>query len=215
MHRTTEVFDVSKVDVGGNAEDGRQVTEPGIAVGLEIPVPAHEPARFHRLPEPIVGDVALGFSAPEPGHVEARADVTSERTVGIEQRCRIDAHPPVFAVMPPKPIFDQERFTTVEGADVGVQAMLQIGGMYAVCPTIADLGVEGSPREVEPLFVDVSAALVGASNPDEQRQTLRHQLELFVPTSVRSRAGAHMASSGDVRARVRAESQDVTALCSL
>ena len=89
MHRTTEIFDVSDVDVGGDAEDGRQVAEPGIAVRLEIPFPAHGLARLHRQPEPIVGDVAVGFRAPELRHVEARADVTSERTVGIEQRRRI------------------------------------------------------------------------------------------------------------------------------
>ena len=167
MHRTTEIFDVSDVDVGGNAEDGRQVAEPCIAVRLEIPFPAHGLARLHGQPEPIVGDVALGFSAPELRHVEARADVTSERTVGIEQRRRIVEDPPVFAVMPPKPIFHHERFTTVEGAGVRVQAMLQICGVYTVCPTIADLGLEGSPGEVEPRLVEVGAALVGAGNPDE------------------------------------------------
>jgi hypothetical protein len=117
--------------------------------------------------EPIVGDVALGFSAPELRHVEARADVTSERTVGIEQRRRIVEDPPVFAVMPPKPIFHHERFTTVEGAGVRVQTTLQICGVYTVCPTIAELGLEGSPGEVEPRLVEVGAALVGARNPDE------------------------------------------------
>ena len=146
MHRTTEIFDVSDVDVGGNAEDGRQVAEPGIAVRLEIPFPAHGLARLHGQPEPIVGDVALGFSAPELRHVEARADVTSERTVGIEQRRRIVQDPPVFAVMPPKPIFHHERFTTVEGASVRVQAMRQIGGVHAVCPAIADLATRGVAR---------------------------------------------------------------------
>ena len=167
MHRTTEIFDVSDVDVGGNAEDGGQVAEPCIAVRLEIPFPAHGLARLHGQPEPIVGDVALGFSAPELRHVEARADVTSERTVGIEQRRRIVQDPPVFAVMPPKPIFHHERFTKVEGASVRVQAMRQIRGVYTVCPAIADLGLEGSPGEVEPRLVEVGAALVGARNPDE------------------------------------------------
>ena len=133
----------------------------------ELPVPAHGVARLHRQPEPIVGDVALGFSAPELRHVEARADVTSERTVGIEQRRRIVKDPAVFAVMPPKPIFHDERFTMVEGAGVRVQATLQIRGVYTVCPTVADLGLEGSPGEVEPGLVEVGAALVGAGNPDE------------------------------------------------
>ena len=177
MHRATEIFDVPDVDVGGNAEDGRQVAEPCIAVRLEIPFPAHGLARFHRQPEPIVRDVPLGFSASEFRHVEARADVTSERTVGIEQRRCIVQDPPVFAVMAAKPIFHHERFTTVEGADVRVQAMLQIGGVDTVCPTIADLGLERSPGEVEPRLVEVGAALVAARNPHEQRQAVRHQPE--------------------------------------
>ena len=167
MHRTTEIVDVSVVDVGGNAEHRRQVAEPGIAVRLEIPFPAHGLARLHRQPEPIVGDVALGFRAPELRHVEARADVASERTVGIEQRRRIVEDQPVFAVMPAKPIFHHERFTAVEGAGVRVQAMRQVCGVHTVCPTIADLGLEGSPGEVEPRLVEVGAALVGARNPDE------------------------------------------------
>src|SRR5688572_10926302 len=167
MHRTTEILDVSDVNVGGNAEDGSQVAEPGIAVRLEIPFPAHGLARLHGQPEPIIGDVALSFSAPELRHVEARADVTSERTVEIEQRRRIVQHPPVFAVMPPKPIFHHERFTMVEGARVRLQALLPICGVYSVCPAIADLGLEGSPGEVEPRLVEVGAALVGAGNPDE------------------------------------------------
>ena len=88
MHRTIEIFEVSDVDVGGNAEHGRQVAEPGLAVRLKIPFPAHRLARLHGQPEPIVGDVALGFGASELRHVEGRPDVTSERTVGVEQRCR-------------------------------------------------------------------------------------------------------------------------------
>jgi hypothetical protein len=106
-------------------------------------------------------------SAPELRHVEARADVTSERTVGIEQRCRIVEDPAVFAVMPAKPIFHHERFTAVEGASVRVQALLQICSVYTVCPAIADLGLERSSGEVEPRLVEVGAALVGARNPDE------------------------------------------------
>jgi hypothetical protein len=39
--------------------------------------------------------------------------------------------------------------------------MLQIRGVYTVCPAIADLGLEGSPGEVEPGLVEVGAALVG------------------------------------------------------
>ena len=168
MHRTTEIFDVPDVDVGGNAEDGRQVAEPCIAVRLEIPFPAHGLARLHGQPEPIVGDLALGFGARELRHVEARADVTSERTVGIEQRRRIVEDPPVFAVMPPKPILHYERRAVVEGAGVRVQAMLQICGVDTVCPAIADFELEeGSPGEVEPRLVEVGAAFVGARNPDE------------------------------------------------
>ena len=69
--------------------------------------------------------------------------------------------------MPPKPILHQERFTTVEGEGVRVQAMVQICGVYAVCPTIADLGLEGSPGEVESRLVEIGATLIGARNPDE------------------------------------------------
>src|SRR5580765_2180563 len=167
MHRTTEILDVSDVKVGGNAEDGRQVAEPCIAVRFEIPIPAHGLARLHGQPEPIVGDVALSFSASELRHVEARADITNERTFGIEPWRRSVQDPPVFAVMPSKPIFHHERFTKVEGASVRVQALLQIRGVYPVCPAIADLGLEGSPGEVEPRLVEVGAALVGARNPNE------------------------------------------------
>ena len=74
MHITTEFFDVSDVGVGGNAEDAGQVAEPGIAVRLEIPFPAHGFARLHGQPEPIVGDVALGFGASELRHVEGHAE---------------------------------------------------------------------------------------------------------------------------------------------
>jgi hypothetical protein len=63
--------------------------------------------------------------------------------------------------MPAKPIFHHERFTAVEGAGVRVQAMRQVCGVHTVCPTIADLGLERSPGEVEPLLVEVGAALVG------------------------------------------------------
>jgi hypothetical protein len=45
--------------------------------------------------------------------------------------------------------------------------MLQVCGVYTVCPTIADLGLEGSPGEVEPRLVEVGAELVGARNPGE------------------------------------------------
>jgi hypothetical protein len=195
MHRTTEILDVSDVYVGGNAEDGRQVAEPRIAVRREIPFPADGLARLHREPEPIVGDVALSFSAPELRHVEARADVTGKRTVGIEQRRGIVQHPPVFAVMPPKPIFHHEGFTMVEGASVGLQALLQIRGVYTVCPAIADLGLEGSPGEIEPWLVEVRAALVGAGNPDEERQAVRHQPEQPFAFSGRWSAEAHLATS--------------------
>src|SRR5262245_60287794 len=167
MHRTTEIFDVSDVDVFGNAEDSGQVAEPRIAVRLEIPFPAHRLAGLHGQPEPIVGNLALGFRVLELRHVEARADITSERTVAIEQGSRIVQDPPVFAVIPPKPILHHERFTTVERAGVYVKTMRQICGMHTVCPTIADLRLEGSAGEIEPRLVEVSAALVGAGNPDE------------------------------------------------
>jgi hypothetical protein len=45
--------------------------------------------------------------------------------------------------------------------------MLQICGVYAVYPTIADLGFEGTPGEVEPRLVEIGAALVGPRNPGE------------------------------------------------
>jgi glutaredoxin 2 len=93
-------------------------------------------------------------------------DVTRERTVGIEQRRRIVNDPPVFAVMPPKAILHHERFTTIEGADVRVHAMLPICVVYTICPTIADLGFEEAPGEVEPRLVEIGAAPVGARNPD-------------------------------------------------
>ncbi len=60
-----------------------------------------------------------------------------------------------------------EAITMVEGADVRVQAMLQICGVYPICPTIADLGLEGSSGEVEPRLVEVGTALVWARNPNE------------------------------------------------
>ena len=115
--------------------------------------------------------------------------------------------------MPTKPIFHYERFTTVEGANVRVQATLQIFGVYAVCPTIADLGLEGSPSEVEPRLVEVGAALIGAGNPGEQRQSICHQPEQPVGISVRSSAGAQRPPLLMSRERC-AKIPDVTALCS-
>jgi hypothetical protein len=166
MHRTTEIFDVSIVDVGGNAEHGRQVAEPGIAVRLEIPFPAHRLARLHRQPEPIVGDVALGFRAPELRHVEARADVTNERTVESNSGAALSKTHRY------SPSCRRSRYSIMNGsrrskARVGVQAMRQVCGVHTVYPTIAHLGLEGSPSEVEPRFVEVGAALVWPRNPDE------------------------------------------------
>jgi hypothetical protein len=177
MHRTTEVLDVSDVDAGRNAEHGRQVAEPDIAVCLEIPFPAHALARLHGQLESIVGHVSLGFGAPELRDVEGRADIAGKRTVGIEHRRRTVQDPPVFAVMPAQPIVHHERFTAVEGARVRLQATLQIRGVYTLCPTVADLGLEGSPGKVEPRLVEVSGALVGARKPGEQRQSIHHQPE--------------------------------------
>src|SRR5215203_7015186 len=193
MHQTAEVVGVSDVDVGRHPED-RQVTEPRTAIRLEIPLPAHGPAGLHRQPEPIVGEVALGFSAPELGHVEARANVPGERTLGIEQWFRIVEDPTVFAVVSPKAILHHERFTTVEGPDVRVQAVLPICGMYTH-EAIADFVFEGTAGEVEPRLVEVSAALVGAGNPDEQRQRIGHLPEQLVAVSSRWSDEAHIATS--------------------
>ena len=145
-----------------HAEAGGQIAEPVDTVCLEIPFPAHGLARLHGQLEPIVGHVSLGFGAPELRDVEGRADIAGERTVGIEHRRRVVQDPPVFAVMPAKPIFHHERFTAVEGASVRLQATLQICSVYTLCPTVADLGLERSPSKVEPWLVEVGAALVGA-----------------------------------------------------
>src|SRR4030095_17009479 len=100
-------------------------------------------------------------------------------------------------------IFHHEGFTTVEGADVRVEALLQIGGVYTVCPTIADLGLERSPGEVEPRLVEVGALLVGARNPGEERQAIRHQSEQPVAVAVQRSTEAHMASLVDVARKPR------------
>jgi hypothetical protein len=122
----------------------------------------------------------LQLSASEFRHVEARTDVTSERTGGVVQRPRVVQNRAVFAVTTAKPILNHERLTLIEGPVVCFQAMLQICGMDTTCPPIAELRVERSSREVKPLFIEIGAPLVGAGNPDQQRKAVRHEPEQFV-----------------------------------
>src|SRR5687768_2406624 len=166
MHRTTELIHRTDAHVGGNPEDRCQVAEPCCAVRLDIPFPADGFPRLHGQPEPIVRDVAFGFSAPELRDVEARPDEASEGAVGDEQRCRVVEEPAVLAVMPAEPILHHERFTTVEGANVYVKAALEIFTMNTVGPAVSNLGFERTSGEVEPLLVEVGAALVDTGNPD-------------------------------------------------
>src|SRR6476620_3674274 len=92
--------------------------------------------------------------------VNARADITQKRTVDIEHRCTSVEHPAILAVLSAQAILHSERLPFVESILVNRQAVSEVLGMHCFYPTFAAFLFHCSSSEIEPAFVEESAALI-------------------------------------------------------
>src|SRR5271157_1298975 len=94
------------------------------------------------------------------GDVNTRADVPGENAIWGEPWNPVVQDPAVFAVVPPQPVLHCKRSASLQCRDIGLQASLQVIGVDALGPALAQLLLDGPSSEVEPLLVKVIAPLI-------------------------------------------------------
>ena len=93
--------------------------------------------------------------------------------------------PPIFAIMPAKPVLHSKTTVGVKVAQVNLQTPVDIVLMNALRPTIADLLRHAATCECQPRLVKPNAALVFAGNPNHYRRGIQH----FAKTRIKAAWG--------------------------
>ena len=98
-------------------------------------------------------------------HVDARAHEAGEAAVGAVDRHAAVAHPAVDAVVAAHAVLGLERRPAREVVAVDAEARLDVVGVHARGPAVAELVGERAPGEREPRRVEIIAAAVDAGTP--------------------------------------------------
>src|SRR6516164_1358115 len=82
--------------------------------------------------------------------------------------------PPIFAIVPAKPVLHSKITVGVKMADVNLQTPFDIVLMNALRPAITDLLRHAATGECQPRLVKPNAALVFAGNPNHYGRGVQH-----------------------------------------
>src|SRR5262249_5738172 len=120
-------------------------------------------------------------------NVDAGADIADEGAIVGAAGSAGVVDPAILAVMPPQPILHAKRRAGVEMTDVDPQATVEIVGMHAVGPAVAELLRHGAPGEGEPRPIEPGAELVGAGDPDHDRSSVHRRAKARIEVAWRVR----------------------------
>ena len=133
------------------------------------------------------------------GNVDARADVPRELTARAVAQDAAVQNPSVLPVVALKPVFHPERFTGVEGSNVGLQAVVVIVGVDVLGPAVPEFLLDRAANEVQPRLVEPRTQPVRTANPDQNRGGIGHEPESLLALAQRM-LGALALGDVDIRA---------------
>src|SRR5581483_6511922 len=111
------------------------------------------------------------------GDVDARADISSELSAGVEAWHAVIVYPAVFAVGPAESVLYLKPLAGLEGPQVAIQVALVVSGMNALRPAVTQFLLHAASRKFQPGSVEVIAPGIHAGRPDHDGGGVGHHTE--------------------------------------
>src|SRR5215471_3906037 len=105
------------------------------------------------------------FLLEQIGDIHTSSNVSAKSAVRTKMRNSDVRHVTIFTVVAAEPIFHVERLSGVKCSRVGLKRHVDIVGVYAVYPAVAEVLLQRSSGKLEPGFIDKCAGLVGSRRP--------------------------------------------------
>ena len=111
------------------------------------------------------------------GDIGAGANVAGEHAARREPWNAFVQHPAVFVVRAVQPVLHSKTAPGIKARDVSGEASIQVCGVHALGPAIAQFLLHGPTPELQPCLVEESAESVLAGDPDHHGRRISHIAE--------------------------------------